>query len=316
MLNRLIFVSKKFGDNFCVPDGLMDIFKSYSSNGRIPDKRLYSKKLSYDFDYFAFTKSTKTLIAIKRLLNDKDYFFNEDCFLLVRSIFECHIMSRYVRAHIDIDTETRDVIKNFIINPLSVAYNYYTLNKTKVIDHDGKKAGIIPMPSRFLNKNDCDYYNELYPFLCQYTHCSFGALTCYFGEQLYVYDKKNFPLLTLLLVIFVFTKLFEGVVTVSGEELGNQRDEKAYYDLAYDSLELQYKLFNYLMDYYGKNNQPYINIVLEKYLGNGSYDNTNEKMIIMLKHMESSLRDKEIGSLNKNIINNEGRFRRFYPEWE
>lgn len=314
MLNRFILRAKEFCEKFCVPDGLSDILKTYRATGVIPEKLLFSKKLAYDYDYFAFTKSTKSLIAIKHLLNDKSYYFNEDCFMLIRSIFECHIMSRYVRDHIDIENEKQHVIKKFIVNPLSVTYDYFSLQGNSIIDQDGKRTGIIPMPHNFTMGYDQLYYSDFYQFLCQYTHCSFGALTCYFGNELFTFRKKNFSLLTLLFVLFVFTKIYEGVVTVTGEDLGEKSHEKIFYDLAYDSLELQIELFEYLIRYYENKPKENINSVLEKYLGTGSYDDVDNKIAKMLINMKKSLFDTEIGSLNKNII--DGRFDRCYPLWE
>lgn len=313
MLNRLILKSRHFCQ-YAAPDALGDILMVYSLTGKVPDELMFSKKLSYDYDYFAFTKSTKSLIAIKCLLNDDTYFFNEDCFMLIRSIFECHIMSRYVREHIDIENERENVIKKFIVNPLSVTFNYYTLQGYNILDINGDKVGNIPMPNSFIVGNDKLYYGVFYQFLCQYTHCSFGALTCYYGEKLFTYCKNNFPLLTLLFSLFVFTKIYEGVVTVYGEELGDKKEEIIFYDLAYDSLELQNSVFDYLIDYYGNKPQEKVNKILEKYLGDGSYDGTDKKVADMLENMKASLLDSEIGSLNKSVFEN-SQFKRFYPSW-
>jgi len=312
MLNKMILRAKEFCDEFCVPDGLGEILTVYSETGIIPEKKLYNRALSYDYDYFAFTKSTKSLIAIKHLLNNKSYFFNEDCFMLIRSIFECHIMSRYVREHIDIESETQTVIKKFIVNPLAVTFNFFTLQGTSVIDDSGNKAGTIPMPHSFIIGDDKLYYSDFYSFLCQYTHCSFGALSCYIDKELFTYIKENFSLLTLLFTLFVFTKIYEGVITVNGEELGCIKNEKKFYNLAYDSLELQIELFDNLICFYSNKQKDKINIVLEKYLGCGLYDDIDSKIVKMLVNMKKSLYDTEIGNLNKSTIKN-GKFRRFYP---
>jgi hypothetical protein len=315
LINKLILKSREFCNLHCVPDALTDILAVFYATKNIPNNFLFSNKLSYDYDYFAFTKSTKSLIAAKCLLNDKNNYFNEECFMIIRSIFECHIMSRYVREHIDITVEKNDVIRKFIVNPLSVTFNYYTLQGSTVKDDKDDKVGIIPMPNRFLIDKDKLYYSEFYQFLCQYTHCSFGALICYYGDELFTYNKNNYSLLTLLFIIFVFTKIYEGVVTVVGEDLGDKISEKSYYKLAYDSLDLQIELFNYLIDYYTIAPQDKINIILEKYLGDGSYDNVNSKIVSMLSKMNNSLNDI-IGSLDKSTINKSGYFERIYPEYK
>lgn len=316
MMNKLILRSKTFCDFNSVPDALVDILMFYSQTGHIPEKLLYSNKLSYDYDYFAFTKSTKSLIAIKELLKNKQYNFNEDSFMLIRSIFENHIMSRYVREHIDIDSERKNIIEKFIINPLAVTFNYFTLEGNKIINNKGEKNGQIIMPYRYKMGYEERYYSDLYQFLCQYTHCSFGALICYYDNELYTYRKENFRLLTLLLAIFCFTKIYEGVVTVNDEDLGDSIEEKRFYDTAYDSLELQLKLIDYLIDYYSSKEKEICNIILEKYLGEASYDNMDKKVVEMLKKLKDSIFDYEIGSLNKKNIDVNGKFKRVYPKHE
>ncbi|EOU2112670.1 hypothetical protein [Clostridium perfringens] len=316
LINKLILRSKYFCDFHSVPDGLSGILMVYSKTGYISENELYSSKLSYDYDYFAFTKSTKSLIAIKELLKNKEYNFNEDSFMLIRSIFENHIMSRYVREHIDIESERKNVIEKFIINPLAVTFNYFTLEGNKIINNKGEKNGQIIMPHRYKMGYEERYYSDLYQFLCQYTHCSFGALTCYYDNELYTYRKENFRLLTLLLAIFCFTKIYEGVVTVNGEDLGDSTEEKRFYDTAYDSLELQLELFDYLIAYYDNKPREIYNVILEKYLGEDSYDNMDKKVVEMLKKLKESIFDYEIGSLNKKTIDEKGKFKRVYPDYE
>lgn len=103
MINRLISQGRKFCDRHCVPDGMHDILVAYYETGEISEEIKYSNKISYD--YFAFTKSLKSLIAIKAMLKDKVYPLHEDCLLQVRSIFENHIMSRHLREYVDIESE-------------------------------------------------------------------------------------------------------------------------------------------------------------------------------------------------------------------
>lgn len=158
-----------------------------------------------------------------------------------------------------------------------------------------------------------EYYRSLYSFLCQYTHCSYGAASCYLNNGGFNYNGNNFRILTYLLAIFVFTKIYEGVVTVNGEDLVNSRTMKTYYDLAYDSLELQIEVIEYLIDYYSMPRND-ISIVIEKYIGSGKYDNSNLRISNMLKKMRESLFDKEIGNLDKNEFQ-DCHFNRKYQEW-
>jgi hypothetical protein len=314
LLNRLTLRGRKFTNDHCVPDGLMDILMIYNVSGEVPNELLFSNKLSYDYDYFAFTKATKSLMALKCLLKDTKYCFNEDAFMIIRSIFECHIMSRYVREHINIENERKNIVNNFIINPLAVTFNHFSMQGLTIVNDDGEKAGNIKMPNGCLMGMEKNYYSEFYQFLCQYTHCSFRVLSCYFDETQMSYDKQNFRLFTILAGIFVYTKLYEGVVTVDGEDLGDRNSEIEYYNLAYDSIELQLEVFDYLIEHYTNKSQETVTRILEKYLGDGKYENINEKMVDMLRKMKESLNDKEIGSLYKVLDANEV-YDRQYPDY-
>lgn len=53
LLNRLIDKSRKFCNDYCIPDGLMNILIVYNETHSIPDDVKYNRRLSYDFDYFA-----------------------------------------------------------------------------------------------------------------------------------------------------------------------------------------------------------------------------------------------------------------------
>ncbi|QNO17865.1 hypothetical protein [Caproicibacterium amylolyticum] len=315
LVNRLIMKSRNFCNISCVPDGLMDILKIYSATGVIEDDSKYSSKLSYDYDYFAFAKSTKTLLAIHQLLLCKDYNFSEDCFALIRSIFENHILSRYVRENIDDNEKQKEVVDNFVLAPLGVSFDYYESHgRSGIFTKNNEKVGDIKNPRSIIMGKEKDYYDQLYPFLCQYTHCSYGAISCYFSPSGFTYTGHKFLLLTYLLTIFVFTKMYEGVITVNGEDLVDNKTMKSYYDLAYDSLELQIKVMDILIEYYRDKPQEQIEYIIEKYIGEGKIDNSNFKISRMLTKMKDSLFDNEIGSLDKSTFTN-GCFVRKYQEW-
>jgi hypothetical protein len=71
LLNRYLLKSRRFCDKYCHPDDLTDILIFMVEFNNIPQEVLYSNKLSDDFDYFIFAKSTKTLHAVKALLNER-----------------------------------------------------------------------------------------------------------------------------------------------------------------------------------------------------------------------------------------------------
>lgn len=219
LLNRYLLKSRQFCDKYCHPDGLVDIHKFASISNEVPEEVLYSTKLSYDFDYFVFTKSTKTLHAIRELLSNQTYHFNEDVLILTRSIFESHLTSRYIREYIDNSQTRNEVIREFIRSPIGVITNHYFPQGSIVKDKEGNIVGEINGPSKLIEGEDKKYYYNFYPFLCQFTHSSFGTLKYYFKGSHFCYNSNDFQLETLLFVIFSFTKLFEGIATVWGRKL-------------------------------------------------------------------------------------------------
>ncbi len=315
LINRFILKSRRFCETDCVPDGLLDILSIYSETGAILQESKYSKKLSYDYDYFAFSKSTKSLMAIRQLLRSEDCTFSEDCFILIRSIFENHILSRYVRENIDNDDKRKEIIDNFILAPLGISFDYYeSRGRRGIFSKNDEKVGDIQNPRSVIMGKEIDYYDYFYPFLCQYAHCSFGAIPCYFNSNGFTYDNHRFMLLTYLITIFTFTKIYEGVVTVNGEDLIDTKTMKSYYDLAYDSLELQIKVMDFLIGYYKNKPPEKEDLALEKYIDEKRIDNSNLKISRMLDFMKQSLFDNEIGSLDKSTYVN-GQFDRKYQEW-
>lgn len=247
----------------------MDIlkFKHYTSD--VPKKVLYSTKLSYDYDYYAFTKSTKTLQAILLLLKDRQYFFNEDVMILVRSIFENHILSRYFREYIDSEGDRDRVINDFIQNPLGVSLGFFTKEGLNVKNHNGGN---------------------------------------------FYFDKCSFRLEALEFTLFAFTKIYEGVVTVEGENFESETVENNYYDLAYDSLELQDDIFEYLIGKYESFAVNKDTAVISLYFDKENASKRNLTMKSMLIKMKESLGDKEIGSVVKEKDEN-GKYKRRYPEY-
>jgi len=312
MLKRFAFISRQFCDKYCVPDGLMDIMKEKVYTNNISKDLLYSNKLSYDYDYYAFTKSTKTLHAILNLLKDKKYFFNEDIMMLIRSIFENHILSRYFREHIDIKVEREKVINEFIQNPLGVSIGFYIKEGFSVKTLNGEILGNVKMPSSYKMGSEKDYYPEFYSYLCEFAHCSFGRIECYFDGANFYYDKSNLRLEAMIFTLFVFTKIFEGVVTVEGENFDTKEEENRCYNLIYDSLELQSEIFDFLIKKYETINFNKDTAIISLYLNEKNTSNRNSIIKSMLLKMKKSLDDNEIGSVIKEK-NESGKYIRQYP---
>lgn len=132
---------------------------SYINTGTVPDNVKYNKALSYDFDYFAFTKSTKTLFSIRQLLNYKELDCSADCLILIRSIYENHVMSRYVRENIDNQDMIKEVVDDFIQAPLGVSFDYMINVRSQVYTKDdNKKVGTIKLPGKVKMGKENDYH--------------------------------------------------------------------------------------------------------------------------------------------------------------
>lgn len=124
LINKFIFQSHEFIKYSAFPYGLFDLV-AYQKK---------SAKLCYDYEYFVFTKTTKTLIAIRELLKKE---LNEDVVILVRSMFENYLSCRYL-------LENEDRVDDFIANPLNVALAYYNINPSgEIFDRDENLIGKI-----------------------------------------------------------------------------------------------------------------------------------------------------------------------------
>lgn len=318
LINRYILTSNRLFEIIGVPDGLMNILIGVELSLEISEDDLYDVRLSYDYDYFVFAKSTKTLMAIRKLLNCKEHCFTEDCFSLIRSIFENHILSRHLRENIDIvsDEEKKQLIKNFISAPLGLTFDYYNKGgRLKIYSKDNELVGEEITPKSVASPFDREYYSLFYPFLCQYTHCSFGVATDYYGESGYTAQKDNGnKLLAYALALFAFSKVYEGIITVDGEDFVDKSHMKQCYDLAYDSLEFQMRLFDALIEYY--NNIPITQNqkVMQYYVGKEEINFSNQKIAKMLSALKDALIDPELSSLDVNEFVN-GKFVRRYVDY-
>jgi hypothetical protein len=273
ILNRFIFQTKKFIVYSAFPYALADLSRQGRTNG------YYS-----DFEYFALTKSLKTLISIKRLLKIDN---NEDVFILVRSIFENYLSCRFFNENYNKEEQ----INGFIVNPINIFIaNFNVREGGGVFDRQGNIVGAIENPSSYKMGMDKRYYPDFYSFLNAFAHCNFGVFECYMDEDYnYRFDKVNYPILSRLFAVFVFTKLFELIVTVKGEDFKDERSEKACYDLLNDSLGLLNNVFKYMIVEFSISNRE----ILKHF---------NKRMKELLKKMKKSL-NEELGSVIKEESN-------------
>lgn len=232
-----------------------------------------------DFQYFVFTKSTKSLMSIRTLLHDKR---NEDVLIILRSMFEGYLASRYID-----ENYSEQLLNDFLFVPQLIAHRKIIYDGKVAVDSDKNIIDFIQRnPSQLKLGKDKKYYFELYDYLCNYAHCNYSILSCYLNEQgLFSCDEEVNGLLARVLVLFVYTKIFENVVTVDGEDFLDSKTETKCYDLVKE-----------------------VTLFLDQTLGSFSkYDSDvnkelNKYMKCMFKKMRESLKE-EVGSVNKDFIN-------------
>jgi hypothetical protein len=141
-------------------------------------------------------------------------------------------------------------------------------------------------PSAFKSGKDKYYFTHFYDILSRISHCNYGTADYYFKNHLFTVEKVNDPLLIRLFVIFIFTKLFELIVTVEGEDFLDARTEKSCYQLVRDSIALQEDVFDFLIDFYKEPEEE-------------DLKSRNRRMRNLLKDMKKSLKE-ELGSVKKS----------------
>ena len=91
-----------------------------------------------------------------------------------------------------------------------------------------------------------------------------------------------------ILVLFVYAKLFECIVTVDGEDFFNAREEKECYKLVKELVKFVYEELGRLSTYNSKT----------------ANEELNKHMKKMFKNMKKSL-EEEIGSIDKGFLKEE-----------
>lgn len=261
LISKFIHRSKKFIKYSATPDGLIHLL-------------LYQEqttKLTYDHEYLNFTKSTKSLISIRELLKINH---NEDVLILTRSIFENYLSTRYLN-------ENEKFIDEIVKMPSLLFSAEYNIDREQnVINREKEIVGKLLNPSSFKTGKDSKYYTFFYSYLSAFSHSNFGVATNYLDNWTFTINNNKDPLLVRFFVVFVFSKLFEHIVTVDGEDFYNENEELKSYKLVEESLKLQNEVIPLLLTLYTENNkEDYFNIRMQK----------------ILKNMRKSLKE-EIGS--------------------
>jgi hypothetical protein len=315
IINRLILYSKRFCENLATPDGLIEYLSCLDrERGRSASKYTYI----YEFDYFVMTKSTKTLKAIRKLLNNNNLPMNEDIFILVRSLLENYIISQYIRTSIrpkDVDKMEKTIV-DFIMNPYEMDMGYAKKGKLKgkyviINDNDEFLGQLISGPSKYVSENEQKYFRPLYDFLCKFSHCSFDIMYCFFESENMSFstEKVSWPFWTLICTLFVFTKLYENIVLAKGEDIENI---KSHFDVLYDSLELQLEMIKENIEIFKQGyrdiDREFLSLIIEK----GAKDNFAQERITLAMAMEENIKYGTTSDISKCYDEKECKFIRSY----
>lgn len=270
LINKFVLRGRKFIEYSCFQYGKYNYAITHEPDASFID----------DFQYFVFTKSTKSLESIRTLLK---LGHTEDVFILARTMFEGYLASRYME-----EMYTDDLVYDFIFTP-------QLISQRKIIYNNGeaKLRGTNEIVS-FLQRNPSDlklgkdkkYFYELYDYLCDYAHCNFSTLYYYIDNQgRYTCDNIVNEYLVRVIVLFIYTKLFENIVTVQGEDFLNEKEKEECYAL----VEKATKFLYIQLDYFSKYNCKKVGNELNKHMKN------------MFKEMKKSLKE-EVGSVKKDFL--------------
>lgn len=270
LINKYILRARKFIEYGCFQYG-----KYSYAIGKKPTADFIS-----DFQYFVLTKSTKSLESIRALL---DMGHTEDVFVLARTMFEGYLSSRYI------DEMYEDTLLNdFIFVPQLIAQRkvIYENEEARIRGTNEVIQFLQRNPSQMKIGKDKKYFNDLYDFLCDYAHCNFSTLYYYIGnDDSYTCDNVINEYLVRVIILFIYTKTFESIVTVEGEDFISEYEEKECYNLVRNSTLFIYKQ----LDYFSKFNCESVGNELNKHMKN------------MFEEMKKSLKE-EVGSVKKDFL--------------
>lgn len=270
LINKYILTARAFIEYGCFQYG-----KYSYAIGKKPTADFIS-----DFQYFVLTKSTKSLESIRALL---DLGHTEDVFILARTMFEGYLSSRYICEQYD-----DDLLNDFIFVPQLIAQRkvIYENEEARVRGTNEIIQFLQRNPSQMKLGKDKNYFYDLYAYLCDFAHCNFSTLYYYIGkDDSYTCDNVVNEYLVRVLVLFIYTKIFESIVTVEGEDFTSESEEKECYNLVQNSTLFLYEQ----LDYFSKFNCESVGNELNKHMKN------------MFKEMKKSLKE-EVGSVKKDFL--------------
>lgn len=270
LINKYILRARKFIEYGCFQYG-----KYSYAIGKKPTADFIS-----DFQYFVLTKSTKSLESIRTLL---DIGHTEDVLVLARTMFEGYLASRYI-----CEQYNDDLLNDFIFIPQLIAQRKVVYENEAARIRETNE--VIPFfqrnPSQMKLGKDKKYFYDLYDYLCDFAHCNFSTLYFYIGnDDRYTCDKIVNEYMVRVVVLFIYTKIFESIVTVEGEDFISESEEKKCYNLVQQSTSFLYKQLD----------------CFSKFNCEGVGDELNKHMKNMFKKMKKSLKE-EVGSVKKDFL--------------
>ncbi|MDD1504260.1 DUF5677 domain-containing protein [Lysinibacillus sp. CNPSo 3705] len=273
IIDEFIDRSKIFVQASCYLPGLRDIRKGLKTIRHV-----------YDHEYLAFTKSAKTLISIRNLL---DLGNGEDVYVLVRSIFENYLAARFINENVHTISDL-PLLEEYIQNRIKISSGYYSVKHSKVLDEQGKQVAKTRSIRSQRLELDKLYYDMFYGYISRFAHLDFSNLDYYLDDdQGFTINKESDEVLTRLFTVFVYTKLFETIVTIENEDFYDEFEEEKCYKIVSDSLILQRRLFHeYIQS---------LNFEVE----DNVFDQHRLNLQFMLSNMNRSLEDN-IGDFNKD----------------
>ncbi len=267
IIKRFINSSKKFVSYSAYREGTLHYMISNQIDGG----------LISEYEYFIFTKSTKTLISIYQLLKLEQ---NEDAVILLRSIFEGYMSCRYFNEAECYKDNPNSVYRDMIFNPINISLHNFSVSDGVIYSKKGTEVGRLLNPSKFKIGSDKKYFYDLYEYFSEHSHPNFANIHLYTENLNFKFDKSTNSLFIRMLTVYIFTRLYEYIVTVEDEDFINSKNMLLAHKLVADS----YKMLKCVID----------NLIDEntKIVGDKNFKK-------LLKNMRNAL-DEEISDVDKS----------------
>lgn len=207
---KLIIQSIKFIQSHCTAKGSIE-------------KVLSGKKdvnFLNDYRYYAFTKSSKSLLAIVHLLEMGNY---EDALILCRTMMECYLSQRYFDDKFDAST-----LYDMVVIPLGLNYGEFVFSEGTFRNRDGEELVYnMRSPDDLSLGKDKNYFIDMYKFLCEIAHCNFSQVGTFLdgNNRFTLYTERNRETANLF-PLFVFSKIFENVVLLEYVHFDDPEEEE------------------------------------------------------------------------------------------